>query len=255
MRVLERRAGAPPLVHAGHDAGPARGRVGTGPQRPRLGDEAQLLGVELGQPQHGAPCRARRPRARPRRPPRRDRGSGRRARASPACRAARRAAGPARAPRAASWPRARRRRGTAARRARGTTRTSGDGRAAPGRSARPGLTATRSPEWRSRRREDMPGRKRRARGASHLGVRPSLPIAFGAVWIGRPVPRHALLSSHPGGARRRARRRRRARGLGGGLERALPRGARGTRPPPARRRRLGPLGGRRRRRGRSVRWA
>ena len=34
----------------------------------------------------------------------------------------------------------------------------------------------------------MPGRKRRARGASHLGVRPSLPIAFGAVWIGRPVP-------------------------------------------------------------------
>ena len=74
----------------------------------------------------------------------------------------------------------------------------------------------------------MPGWKRRARGSTHLGVRRGVPIAFGAVWIGRPTQRHGLHPSHRGGARRRVRRCRRARGLRGGLERALPRGAVGA---------------------------
>ncbi len=153
-------------------------------------------------------------------------------------------------------PRARRRTGRSARPATGST--SDVGRRPRGARA---LRAARADGdevarvARRVRREDMPGRKRRARGSTHLGVRRRVPIAFGAVWIGRPTQRHGLHPSHHGGARRRVRRRRRARGLRGGLERALPRGAVGAGSPAARQ----PAGGSgpawSSRRARSVRWA
>ena len=159
VRVLQRGAGAPTLVHAGQTPRAARGRVGPGTQRPRLRD-AQLLGVELGQPQPCAvPCAATSCAPSALSPGYRFGTTRTLQPGLSGCAPGGRPSASTSGGRRASCPR---RTGRAGRRA-AVHEDVRRQRAAPGRALRPGLTATSSPECASVRREDTAGPHRSPR--------------------------------------------------------------------------------------------